>query len=63
MGLKTITKKWWHIRSKIGDYLSRSRFGTEQAARQEMIDNDSSFPSDKYEPVEVTYTYQVPEAD
>ena len=60
--MKKITKVWWHIISNDGSYLSHARFGTKDSALREMSECPKSFPEKEYHPVEVTYTYEIPEA-
>jgi len=48
---------WWHIRSNDGKYLSRARFGTKEAAIQEMLDAPKTYPVRAHHAVRVEYRF------
>lgn len=50
---------WWHIAKTDGTYLSRTRFPSEQAAREAMLDSPETYPKATHVPVKVVYTWEV----
>lgn len=59
--MKTKTKKWWHIMSNDGSYMSRARFGTKESAEQEMLECEKTYGRKTHRAVEVTYTWEEPD--